>query len=54
MPLKKAGHPQVTFNSIPPIDFNGCKIRIPLNNVCELAFSEWPSCLSSPTVSKHL
>lgn len=40
IPLEKAGHPWVTFNSIPPIDFNGCKIRTSLNNVFERSESE--------------
>ena len=54
-PLDKAGHMQVTFNLIPPIDFNGCEIRIPEANVFELTESprSFPPCLP-PFASKHL
>jgi len=53
--LEKAGHMQVTFNLIPRIDFNGCKTRIPENNVFELteSASSFPPCLL-PAVSKYL
>lgn len=54
-PLEKAGHPWVTLNSIPPAEFNGCKIRTLLSNVSELSepASGFPPCLP-PAVSKHL
>lgn len=55
IPLEKAGHRQVTFNLIPPTDFNGCEVRIPEGNAFELTESASSLCPCFPlTVSKHL